>query len=83
MGVYSVKVKGNRFNKKGVANIGYRPTFNGKSLLLEVNIFGLKKNLYKKTINVSFIDFIRDEKKFRNIDELKKQIKKDIKRAKK
>ncbi len=83
LGVYSVKVKGNRFNKKGVANIGYRPTFNGKSLLLEVNIFGLKKNLYKKTINVSFIDFIRDEKKFRNIDELKKQIKKDIKRAKK
>ncbi len=82
LGVYSVKVKTNRFNKKGVANIGYRPTFNGKSLLLEVNVFGIKENLYKKVIEVNFIKFIRGEKKFRNINELKEQIRKDIKKAK-
>ena len=33
------------FKKKGIANIGYRPTFKGKTLLLEVNIFGIKINL--------------------------------------
>jgi len=82
LGVYSVTVKTNKFNRKGVANIGYRPTFNGKSLLLEVNIFGIKENLYKKVIEVNFIKFIRGERKFRNINELKKQIKKDIKKAK-
>jgi len=82
LGVYSVKVKTKVFNRKGIANIGYRPTFNGKSLLLEVNIFGIKANLYKKVIEVDFIKFIRGEKKFKNINELKIQIKKDIKKAK-
>ena len=83
LGVYAVKVETKDFKKKGIANIGYRPTFNGKNLLLEVNIFGIKKNLYKKILKVSFIKFIRPEKKFNNISELKKQIKKDITKAKK
>ncbi|MDB9799469.1 bifunctional riboflavin kinase/FAD synthetase [Pelagibacteraceae bacterium] len=83
LGVYSVKIKGNNFLKKGIANIGYRPTFNGKNLLLEVNIFGLARNLYKKELIVSFVKFIRPEKKFNNINELKKQIKIDIKKSKK
>tara|TARA_B100000579_G_scaffold320196_1_gene269800 strand:+ start:1245 stop:2153 length:909 start_codon:yes stop_codon:yes gene_type:complete len=82
LGVYSVKIKTKNFNKKGIANIGYRPTFGGKNLLLEVNIFGMKGNLYKKVIEVSFIRFIRGEKKFKSINELKTQIKKDIKIAK-
>ena len=81
-GVYAVNVKINNISKKGIANIGYRPTFNGKKLLLEVNIFGIKKNLYNKNINVVFNKFIRPEKKFNNIIELKNQIKKDIKQAK-
>ena len=81
-GVYAVNVKINNISKKGIANVGYRPTFNGKKLLLEVNIFGIKKNLYNKTINVIFNKFIRPEKKFNNIIELKNQIKKDIKQAK-
>ena len=72
------------FNKRnGIANIGYRPTFNGKNLLLEVNIFGINKNLYDKKIQIEFKDFIRPEKKFKNVSELKKQIKLDIKKSKK
>ena len=47
-GVYAVSVKINNIFKKGIANIGYRPTFNGKKLLLEVNIFNFRKNLYNK-----------------------------------
>ncbi len=82
LGVYSVLVKFGKFKKKGIANIGYRPTFGGKTLLLEVNIFGLKKNLYKKNLTVEFVNFIRNERKFKNINELKKQIKKDVVKAK-
>jgi riboflavin kinase/FMN adenylyltransferase len=83
LGVYSVWVQIDSLKKRGIANIGYRPTFNGKSLLLEVNIFGIKKNLYKKILKISFIKFIRAEKKFKNINQLKNQIIKDIVSAKK
>ncbi len=83
LGVYSVVVKTNYFKKKGIANIGYRPTFNGQNLLLEVNIFGIDKNLYNKEININFIKFIRPEKKFKGLEQLKKQIKIDIIQAKK
>ena len=83
LGVYAVNVITDRFNKKGVANIGFRPTFNGQSLLLETNIFGINKNLYNKVISVSFKKFIRSEKKFKNLEQLKKQIELDIKQAKK
>ena len=83
LGVYAVNVSNKNFNKNGIANIGYRPTFKGQSLLLETNIFGFRKNLYNKVINVSFEKFIRPEKKFKNLEYLKKQIKLDIKLAKK
>jgi riboflavin kinase/FMN adenylyltransferase len=83
LGVYAVKVGTKGFIKNGIANIGYRPTFNGQSLLLETNIFGIDKNLYNKVISVSFKKFIRSEKKFKNFEYLRKQIKLDIKQAKK
>ena len=82
LGVYAVRVNGFKFSKKGIANVGYRPTFNGKNLLLETNIFGINKNLYNKEISISLRKFIRVEKKFKNLEHLKKQIKVDIKKAK-
>ncbi len=81
LGVYAVKVNSGNLNKQGIANVGYRPTFKGQSLLLETNIFGINKNLYNKVISVSFKNFIRPEKKFKNFEYLKKQIKLDIKQA--
>ena len=83
LGVYAVKVKTNNISNNGIANIGYRPTFNGQSLLLETNIFGITKNLYNKVITVGFKRFLRAEKKFKSFEYLKKQIKIDIKQAKK
>ena len=82
LGVYAVKVKTSDIDNYGIANIGYRPTINGQSLLLETNIFGINKNLYNKVLSVSFKRFIRAEKKFKNLEYLKKQIKIDIKKAK-
>jgi|TARA_B100001094_G_C18133857_1_gene773844 riboflavin kinase / FMN adenylyltransferase len=82
LGVYAVLVENNLFKKKGIANIGFRPTFNGKKLFLEVNIFGINLNLYNKMLKISFIKFIRREKKFKGVIQLKQQIKKDITLAK-
>ena len=83
-GVYAVKVNILNSNKilKGIANLGYRPTFKQKKILLEVNIFNFSRNLYNKKLTVEFIKFIRSEKKFKGIDQLKKQIKLDLKSAK-
>ena len=84
-GVYAVKIKKQTGNNyfHGIANLGYRPTFNGKKLLLEVHIFNFSGNLYNKYLTVEFKKFIRKEKKFKNIDQLKKQIKIDLLKAKK
>ena len=51
-------------------------------LSYEVHIFNFTGNLLGKKLHVDFVKRIRDEKKFRNIAELEKEIKKDIKKAK-
>ena len=84
-GVYAVRVLRKNSNKylKGIANLGYRPTFNQKKILLEVHLFNFSGNLYNKYLTVEFKKFIRKEKKFKNIDQLRKQIKTDLLIAKK
>ena len=84
-GVYAVKVKKQNSKKllKGIANLGYRPTFNQKKILLEVHLFNFSKNIYNKYLTVYFLKFIRKEKKFKNVDQLQRQIKIDLSKAKK
>ncbi len=84
-GVYAVKVlrENNTKYLKGIANLGFRPTFDQKKILLEVHLFNFSGNLYNKLLSVEFIKFIRKEKKFKNINQLKAQIKKDLNIAKK
>ena len=83
-GVYSIKVTIDESKRiiNGIAYLGYRPTFEGKKLLLEVNLFGFNGNLYKKTLNVYFFNFIRRDKKFKNKISLITQMKKDLTKAK-
>jgi riboflavin kinase/FMN adenylyltransferase len=83
-GVYAVRVlrKNNPKILKGIANLGFRPTFNQKKILLEVHLFHFAGNLYNKHLSVEFLKFIRKEKKFKNINKLKSQIKLDLKTAK-
>ena len=79
-GVFAVKLN----NMYGVANLGVRPTIAGFSKLnLEVHLFNFSKNIYGKHAHVTFLKKIRDEKKFENIDALKKQIQIDIENVKK
>jgi len=84
-GVYAVKVlrKNNSKYIKGIANLGYRPTFNQKKILLEVHLFNFSGNLYNKYLSVEFLKFIRKEKKFKNVNQLRAQITKDLNIAKK
>ena len=83
-GVYAVKVLRKNSSKylNGIANLGYRPTFNQKKILLEVHLFNFSGNLYNKLLSVEFLKFIRKEKKFKNVNQLRAQIKKDLNIAK-
>lgn len=79
-GVYKVKIKVNNDYYMGVANFGINPTFGGVDYpRLETHIINYNRDLYGKYIEVIFLDFLRDEKKFSSKDELMKQIKEDIK----
>ena len=83
-GVYAVRVLRKNSTKylKGIANLGYRPTFNQKKILLEVHLFNFSGNLYNKLLSVEFLKFIRKEKKFKNVNQLRAQIRKDLNIAK-
>ena len=77
-GVYAVEVEG---IGRGVANYGYRPTFGGKKKVLEVHIPNFSGDLRGKDLKVTFLKFLREERKFSNVNELKEQIKRDVEKA--
>ena len=77
-GIYAVTVEFNGEKYKGVANIGYSPTFDDHQFTVEVHILDFSDNIYGKKIRVNFVKRIRDEKKFSSISDLIDQIKLDI-----
>ena len=81
-GVYVVEaeVDGRRFG--GAANVGYNPTFGDTELTLEVHLFDFNELIYGKPLTVRFVDRLRDEKRFANVEDLAAQIRKDVDRAK-
>tara|TARA_B100001123_G_C15196111_1_gene981382 strand:- start:113 stop:1051 length:939 start_codon:yes stop_codon:yes gene_type:complete len=85
IGIYAVKVLigDNKKIFNGAAYLGFRPTFKGKEIFLEIYIFGINKNLYKKRLNVYFLKFIRRDQKFKNSRKLIDQMNKDVISAKK
>ena len=84
-GIYAVKISiGDNMKKyNGVAYLGSRPTFLGKKIFLETNIFNINKNLYKKKLRIYFLKFIRNDKKFKSSAQLIRQMNKDVIFAKK
>jgi len=82
-GIYAVTVECEGQQHRGVANIGYSPTFDDHEFTVEVHILDFSGNIYDKKIRVNFIKRIRDEIKFSNISELIDQINIDIKAARK
>ena len=77
-GIYAVTVEMDDKKYKGVANIGFSPTFDDHEFTVEVHIFDFNANIYGRKIRVNFIKRIRDEKKFSSISELVDQIHLDI-----
>jgi len=80
-GVYAVTVECQDHRYKGVANIGYSPTFDDHEFTVEVHILDFDDNIYGQKIRVNFIRRIRNEVKFSTIAELSGQIEKDIDKA--
>jgi riboflavin kinase/FMN adenylyltransferase len=80
-GVYVVTVKYEDKLYPGMANVGTRPTIDGKLLKIEVNLFDFNEDLYGKSIQVFFLDRLRDEKKFSGIEALINQIRLDKERT--
>ena len=78
-GVYAVKIRMENSVewKHGMMNIGMRPTFDGQSQTLEVNVFRLKENLYGQQLQVAFFERLRGEQRFDNIEALKAQLRQD------
>ena len=75
VGSYAVYFYLNNKRYKGMMNIGQRPTIHQiAKTTIEVHIFDFKEDIYNNEVKVEFVDRIRDEKKFENIEELKKQL---------
>jgi riboflavin kinase/FMN adenylyltransferase len=77
-GVYAVKLLAREKCLNGVVNIGLRPTFDTKSLAIEVHVFDFNEDLYGEEITLFFIRKLREEKKFETAEALIGQISKDI-----
>lgn len=82
-GVYVVQVVCEGRCYGGVLNIGYNPTFGEEQLVAETHIFDFDKNIYGKPIKVNLLKFMRDETKFKGVQELATQITADVVLAKK
>lgn len=81
-GVYAVRVSGASLPVKGgMMNIGYRPTFEGESLRLEVHLFDFSGDLYGKQLRIEFVERIRAERKFSGIEALVEQLSEDKRRC--
>lgn len=81
-GVYAVEVIVEGVLYKAMLNIGNRPTVDGTRKTVEAHLFDFQGDLYNKLVTVSFREFIREERKFENLEALKNQLVQDQKLAK-
>ena len=83
-GVWALEVgyKGKLY--KGIGNLGRRPTVEheGARRLLEIHLFGFQGNIYGETLEAEFVSYIREEKKFESVDDLRAQIESDVEQVK-
>ena len=80
-GVYAVEILRRPITDdrrlKGMMNIGVRPTVDGLNMVIEVNIFDFDKNIYGEILTITLKKYLRTEKKFAGLEELKMQLAKD------
>ncbi len=77
-GIYAVEIEVDGSEYKGMLYIGTKPTLEGKHHpVIEIHIFDFNRDVYGQELNVRFLAFIREDKKFDNLEELKKAIEGD------
>jgi len=76
-GIFAVKVKVSEQEFKGMGYIGHRPTINGLTRNIEVNIFDFDHDIYTQPIRMEFLHFVRGDVKFESLEQLKRQLDKD------
>ncbi len=76
-GIFAVTVQLNDEIFQGMAYIGHRPTINGMTRNIEVNIFDFNRDIYNQTLQMNFIHFVRHDVKFSSLDGLKDQLAQD------
>jgi riboflavin kinase/FMN adenylyltransferase len=76
-GIYAVTVDMSGQSFKGMAYIGQRPTINGMTRNIEVNIFDFNQEIYGQYITMTFLQFLREDVKFTGLETLKIQLQKD------
>lgn len=81
-GVYAIDVKVDGKLHLAMMNIGIRPTVNGSKKTVEAHLIDFKGNLYDKQVTLYLKEYLREEKKFANLEELKNQLKEDERQAK-
>ncbi|MER3444117.1 MAG: riboflavin biosynthesis protein RibF [Meiothermus sp.] len=81
LGVYAVRVQTHKGEYGAMANVGYRPTVDGRVLRFEVHLFDFAGDLYGQELTVAFLHKIRDEMRFGSLEELKAQIARDAQAA--
>ncbi|HEU4754931.1 MAG TPA: bifunctional riboflavin kinase/FAD synthetase [Armatimonadota bacterium] len=80
-GVYVVQAEWNGGAVPGVANLGVRPTLGGRQRLLEVHLPAWEGDLYGRELRVAFLDYLRGEERFPDLEALKAQIARDVETA--
>ncbi|HME88058.1 MAG TPA: bifunctional riboflavin kinase/FAD synthetase [Chthoniobacterales bacterium] len=82
-GVYVAEAKIDDQRRRGVINLGVRPTVSGgkSERVLEIHLFDFNRDIYRQDVEVRFLKFLRPEKKFENLDALVQQIRRDVERA--
>ncbi|RFZ92040.1 bifunctional riboflavin kinase/FAD synthetase [Mucilaginibacter conchicola] len=76
-GIFAVRVKVNGRQYNGMAYIGHRPTVNGMTRNIEVNIFDFSSDIYNQQLRMEFLHYVRGDIKFSSLDELVVQLGKD------
>ena len=76
-GIFAAKIKVDDMLYKGMAYIGSRPTINGISRNIEINIFDFNEEIYNQQVTLYFYNYVRGDVKFTGLDDLKIQLAKD------
>ncbi len=82
-GVYFSKVLVGDKWREAITNVGVKPTVNGEKPCVETHLINFTGDIYGEKVKVRLIKFLRDEKKFENLESLKKAVEEDINKAKK